>query len=1363
MKKFALLLTILMMPALAGAGYRTEAENISKAGVFKGATRNEGYLFRMLDTGSGLPDNNVRNMTMLPDGLMCIQTSSMLNIYDGAACRSYKYNAIEIPYTEYSGLNGSCYDPIWNVLWCTTRDHIWLFDLKSRTFEYDIAGRLSQIGVDEASVQTASIGEDGKLWLCTKDKRLLICDRDEHSVETVVLPNEMELPVVIHEHKGRMWVMSMNGVLAEYAPPIKDFRTIKKVPLESSEVLSSRMEMDITSGGDIWIMYDKALFRYEVQHDRFCEIRSIQSGSKDLFTTIALDNSDNLWVGTARSGVSFIDARDMGIHTFPYLEMIDGKKIYHHTDISKIYVDSDDGVWIATLSEGLLYWHRDIFHIDTIDNSTISGGNMNDESVKCMALDRDGGILVGTIHGLLRYDPSTRRVTIPYPRLKDELCISLHLDKGGNIWVGTFYNGAYRIDRNGHIRNYRYPDISVDMSYHESRPNLNCVRSFFEDREGNFWISVYGGVGRFDPATGAISLLRDNHPELARYMIIRDICDRGDGYLLMSGDNGRYMYSPADDTVVTNPLAEGCHVQTNQAIADRTNGLLWMATAEGLRVTDLVDESVYDVDTDEGMPAGNIMSIAQDAGGNIWAASFSSVSRVKAMRGEGGRLSFAVSNFNTSDGVSSGAFFQKSVLTAPDGKIYFGGAHGICEIDPGRLFQEKSAHRPMISSIMVGGKALETGKEFNGRVVLNDEIDRTDRIVLKHDETFLTFEFSNINYQNPQHTSYLFKLENFDKEWNLLTSSPLGKAQYTFLEPGEYRFLVKAANNGMDWGEPAEIRITIRPPFYRSIAAYVIYAILGIGALILIVYMIDRRARRRIRENREMEERRRKEELDQMKFRFFTNISHELRTPLSLIMLPLESVMKELKDSPVMSKLTTMHNNAEQLLSLVNHLLDFRKLEMGGEKLHLVIGNISEFTGNIASSFRDAAQKRGITLSIEDDMLNPIMAFDSTQMQKMQNNLLSNALKFTPDGGMIHIRLSQDEKRRMVLEVSDTGIGIPSEDLEHIFDRFYRSDNTELRTGSGIGLSLVKQYAEMHSGSISVVSEVGKGSTFTLVIPTDLSVDAVDKHQEVQAENESIDEVTDKEETVFKRQIMLVDDNKDFREYIVGELSSEYEVTAAEDGVQCLEMLKTSNPEVVICDVMMPNMDGFAVTKAIKSNIETSHIPVILLSARTSEDIRLEGYETGADAYLTKPFKLDILQARIRNLIEERSRRIASFSKDEKISPSEVTITTIDQRLMTRIMESIEKNMDNSEYSVEELSSDVGMHRMNLYRKIQSLAGMTPSEFIRAMRLKRAAQLLRDDPNLTVSEVSDMVGFNTQKYFTKYFKEMFGVPPSQYR
>lgn len=1307
----------------------------------------EEYLFRMLDTSSGLPDNNVRNMTMLPNGLMCIQTSSMLNLYDGASCRSYKYNAIEIPYTEYNGLSNAFYDGKEDVLWCTTRDHVWIFNFKTREFEYDLTDRLKKLGLNgDEDVRGLFIDSSGEYWIVTQDAKIWNCEGlgTAHSSH---LPEGMSLPVDMDEYEGRVWMISMNGKLAEYDPGLGNFRTLHDIPVKTPAGASSRMEMDIAKDGGIWIMYDKALIRYDIHTKKFRNISAIPSESRDLYTTICLDKNDNLWIGSARSGVSILKKDSGRIKNLPHIELTDGKKIYHHTDISKIYVDDREGVWVATQSEGLLYRHEDIIHLETINNGSLLKGDMNDESVKCMVEDCDGTILVGTIHGLLRYNPETREMSIPFKRLKNELCISLYRDSKDRIWVGTFYNGAFCID-DGDIRQYKYQDTSVEFSYHESSPNFNCVRSFHEDDDGNFWISVYGGVGRFDPVSGKIDMIRDNHPEVGRFMIVRDICSRPDGKMLISGENGRFLYIPSEDIVETDPESEECHTQTNQAITDN-RGLLWIATAEGLRVTDLKSGIAYSVNEHNGLPAGNIMSIEADDFGNIWAASFSYVSRIRPVEDSEGRYSFSIATYGKQDGVESGAFFQKSVLKHSNGHIYFGGAHGICEVIPQDTYQDKAEVTPLITSIDVAGRIIETWEE---------------RLVINYDETFITFEFSNLNYINPSHTTYMYKLENFDKEWRRSSSTGPGRAQYTYLEPGDYTFMVKAADNDTDWSQTAMIDIVVRPPFYKSLAAYVIYILLTLVVVSVFVIWQIRQTRRKIQENKEKEKQRQRENLDQMKFKFFTNISHELRTPLSLIILPLESVMKEMEGSALMPKLQTMHNNASQLLSLVNHLLDFRKLEMSGERLHLKPGNISEFISSMVMSFKDAAQKSNIMLSLEDTMEKPMMVFDNDQMQKIANNLLSNALKFTPEGGFINVRLSQTDDRMMLLEVSDTGIGIPAKDMDRIFDRFYRSGNTDLRTGSGIGLSLVKQYVEMHSGSINVRSEIGKGSTFTVLIPMNLHAEETPEDAvAVEMDRNSTEDADPHTEDNGRRHIMVVDDNPDFREYLVGELSDIYEVTAAEDGRQCIDMLRTANPEVIICDVMMPNMDGFEVVRTIKSNIETSHIPVILLSARTSEDIRLEGYETGADAYLTKPFKLDILLARVRNLIEERNRRIASFSKSGDISPSEVTITTIDQKLLAKIMECIEKNMANAEYSVEELSSDVGMHRMNLYRKIQSIAGMTPSEFIRTMRLKRAAQLLLSDPNLTIAEVSDMVGFNTQKYFTKHFKEMFGVTPSQYR
>ena len=402
-------------------------------------------------------------------------------------------------------------------------------------------------------------------------------------------------------------------------------------------------------------------------------------------------------------------------------------------------------------------------------------------------------------------------------------------------------------------------------------------------------------------------------------------------------------------------------------------------------------------------------------------------------------------------------------------------------------------------------------------------------------------------------------------------------------------------------------------------------------------------------------------------------------------------------------------------------------------------------------TFSPAAIEKGVGLEYTDLSSNPMASFDASKMLKVVNNLLSNSLKFTPPGGSVCVSLSDNPQGELVLRVSDTGIGIPAEEFAQVFDKFFRSSNAAEITGSGIGLSLVKEYVEMHEGTISVESEEGKGTTFTVTLPpgVDTPVEQPSAESAEEPQNE-------------KKHILVVDDNADFRQYLRDELQPLYHVTVAVDGADALEKLKTVEPDVIVSDVMMPGINGFDLTKAVKENVETSHIPVILLTARLSDDVRTEGYQYGADSYITKPFRMEMLLARIKNLLEEREKRMKSFSTKAEVTPMHVTITTVDEKLMTRITGFLEQNMDNTEYSVEQLAADVGMHRMNLYRKIQSLFGMTPSEFIRTMRLKRAAQLLTDDPNLNVNEVADMVGFNTPKYFSKYFKEFFGVLPSQY-
>lgn len=1314
----------------------------------------EAYIFRQIDSNSGLPDNNVRNMLMLPNGLMCIQTSTMLNLYDGSDCQSYAFNPIRIPYQEYAGLSHLYYDPSHRI-WFSNRDRTYFFDLSSREFEYDPQTRPGAFDLGGETLVSYFQSVENDVWILSDAGRLWHCNGETGAAQAIERPQALKAPLTMARTGSQVWMLSLNGALACYDLKLNTFTSLLRDIIPQGP--SSRMEMVAASNGDLWILFDRDLLCYRVVEGRMQRISTVPlRGADDIHTTIAIDRDDTLWIGSAKSGITLLDTRTLAVRNLPWLELPDGKRIDHNTDISKIYVDPHDGVWIATLTEGLFYWHRNIFRLRTVNNATLAQGRMPDENVKCLIEESDGRILLGTIKGLLRYDPQSGKVTVPYPELGDELCISLYRDRRSRIWLGTFHHGAYCIDK-GRIRHYFYRNMpSVDVSYRAATPNLNCVRSFHEDADGNFWICVYGGLGRFDPESGAIELLRDRHPELARFMLTRGLCET-EGRLLVTSDNGRYRYEPAADRVISDDSDPRQHVPCNQALVDG-RGFVWVASSDGLHVK-TSDDGDFRLTTREGLPNDNILGLALDELGNLWAATFSHLSRIRPVR-EGTRLTFAVTSFGTADGMEAGALFQNALTVGADGRLYAGGAHGFCILDPSALYQPACDTAPMLTSLRIYDRPVEIGARYEGRCILPRELPQTEHIELRHDESFVTFGFSNLNYINPKHTVYRYMLKNFDKEWNEIHAQGAGTATYTLLEPGDYVFRVIASDNDFNWGDAcAEVAVTIRPPWWKSTVALVVYVLLALLTVAAGALFTVRHFQRKVERRRREEEMRRKEEVDQMKFRFFTNISHELRTPLSLIILPLEGILRRLpENSSLQAPLQTIHRHATRLLSLVNHLLDFRKLEMHGERLNLARGDIAEFVERLVETFGDAAREKEVDLAFDYRMTTPYMAFDATQMYKIVSNLVSNALKFTPKGGSVTVRLMQPEPELMRLEVADTGIGIPAEDLPHIFERFYQSTQNAAPQGSGIGLCLVKQYAEMHGGTAEVESTSGRGSIFRVEIPMTL-------HAAEPAAEEAVEEQapTKNDEHPHKRsRLLVIEDNAEFRAYMADELAAEFEIVQASDGEQGVRKAHKYRPDIIVCDVMMPRMDGFEVCKRLKNDIDTSHIPIMLLTARADDDVRREGYEAGADAYISKPFNMEVFLARIHNLIEERRRRIRSFSTGVDVAPSQMTVTPLDRKLLDKITECVERNIGNPNYSVEELSSDVAMHRMNLYRKLQSLTGMTPSEFLRTMRLKRAAQLFAQDSGLSVTEVAEMVGFNTPKYFTRYFREMFGCTPSQY-
>jgi signal transduction histidine kinase/DNA-binding response OmpR family regulator len=709
-------------------------------------------------------------------------------------------------------------------------------------------------------------------------------------------------------------------------------------------------------------------------------------------------------------------------------------------------------------------------------------------------------------------------------------------------------------------------------------------------------------------------------------------------------------------------------------------------------------------------------------------------------------------------------------MKTKSGELIFGGPSGFNIINPDKI--RKSAYHPKIAftGLQILNNDVEPGEQINHRVLLQQSISKTQSIDLKYKENVFSIEFASLDFSHSSRDKYAYMLKGFNPDW-LYADGNQRRVTYTNLDPGHYTFKVKILNADGSWSDEKTMQINIAPPFWRTPLAYILYALTIIGILFLARKIMLDRVHMRFEMQQQRREAERAHTLDKLKTKFFTNVSHEFRTPLSLIISPLDKIIKNTGDEDQKKQLNLVHRNAKRLLSLVNQLLDFRKIEVQGVKLYRSIGDIIKFAKDISYSFTDVAEKKGMQFSVSSNVDSLEIYFDKDKVEKIIFNLLSNAFKYTHDNGTVSVQLiytppSFDKQEgTLTIEVRDNGIGIPADKHEKIFESFFQTDVPEsmVNQGTGIGLAITKEFVKLHNGVITVRSEPEKGTCFTVTLP------AKKIHEpSVQSITNSISK-EDAEQIVFeeshsngkKKTIVIVEDNEDLRFYLKENLRNHYHIEEATNGKEGWEKTKLINPDLVVSDIMMPLMDGIELARKIKTYILTAHIPVILLTAMGSEERQIEGFEAGVNDYITKPFSFEILDSRIKNLLAQQKLLQKRFQKQIEVNPGEITITSVDEKFLKQALEVVEKFMDNPDFSVEDFSREMYMSRVALYKKILSLTGKAPLEFIRSMRLKRAAQLLAKS-GMSIAEIAYEVGFNNPKNFTKYFKEEFKVLPSQY-
>lgn len=788
--------------------------------------------------------------------------------------------------------------------------------------------------------------------------------------------------------------------------------------------------------------------------------------------------------------------------------------------------------------------------------------------------------------------------------------------------------------------------------------------------------------------------------------------------------------------------------------------ILWLAHKQGLTAWDLKNDSLHWFDVNNGLCDNLINSITQDNHGNMWLATSNGLSILEVTPDTQEGLDFSFKNLSTRDGLPENHFNSHSACKLSSGDLLLGGTSGYTSINPNKL-TEKS--RPLakvyFTNLTIGNQHIEVDSIYEGRKLLTTVLGRAPSLSVRYDDYLISIEFAAGDLLNADKIRYAYKLKGLNTQWYYTNEN---KVAFTTLPPGNYKLLIKACNSDGIWNDEAsELNITVSSPIYLSNVAIILYILFAIGMISYVIYRFKKHHYIRLEQQRAKLEQEQKLLLNEMKLKFFTNISHDLRTPLTLIISPLQMLLSETLDDGIRKKLNTINKNAQLLLTSINSLLDFRKLDVGAETAHYKSGDIVNFIREICSTFQEYALDHTINFCFMCEVENLNMSFDPVKIKKVMNNLLSNAFKYTPDKGEINVHLYREDDNVCIC-VADNGQGIIDKDKKHIFERFYQVQQTSEKTGSGIGLHIANEYVHLHKGTISVTDNFPKGSVFTVKLP--IVTYASEKEEllpELLNNDKAPNELPVPNAEELRYTILLVDDNKDFCSFMSEYLSDEYAIQVAYNGAEALKILEKNSVNIVISDIMMPVMNGTELCRQIKTNMQWSHIPVILLTARMAEEYKSEGFEQGADDYIVKPFDFKLLKLRIRKFIEWTEKSHRKFSQKIEVTPNEITITPLDEQFIEKAIKIVEERMSDSDFSVEMLGAELGLSRSHLYKKLMCITGKGPAEFIRIIRLKRSKQLLKESQK-QIAEIAYEVGFSSPKRFTVNFKNEFGISPSDY-
>ena len=1320
------------------------------------------YTFKHIGTKEGLSNGFVLDMAIDGQGFVWAATESGLNRLTGDDNTQYKKSNSGLVSNELTALH---YDKRTDVLWIASQqDGISLFDCRTQQF----SSLTTKNGLCTNRIIDLAPAEDGGIWILHKEGEIQHYNTTTHEFTDYTKDNVQGLSgqnlTCMDDGNGHLYIgHTRNGmsILDLKEMTAKNFRYQPGNPQSLPGDYVRSIIMDHLN--NIWIGTKHGMGLFDPLTGSCINIRHIVGNTHPLagdnIHCITEMQDHTLWVASDLGGISVLN-----LHDFPnkHPEETELVNITHlnsalsSPNTRRLLQDDFGNIWISNYSTGLDFIANYQSRFKILPYYMANDGEKIAKRIYGIKTGKDDSLWLGGENelSLCKGNRVIKSWDLsPYQKRAMSLLYIIEESREGMLWLGINDEGV--ICFNPKTESFKHIDLGVE--------SLD-IHAFFEDEEGKMWIGSEAGV--YSYYKGNVKREDEINRRLKSPVVYAIAEDEQGKMWIGSLGGGVQVFDEKGNLVETLTTDNGlCSDNINQIYKDAEGGM-WIATYNGLvYIKDTNHPRQWEIyDEHQGLDDSHIRAIQQDRSGNIWVSTYTNIAYWNKYRQK-------FNNYDHYNGVSMGGFVESGAAISKSGTVYFSSPDGVCYFNPAIIVAAKQQISPIR---LIACEGYVRQQDGGGNRILT--LDTDGALRLPHNENSFRISFTVADYSQIGQVEYTYQMKGLDNSWY----DTDGENEVTFrnIVPGKYTFKVKARLKNGEWDEShvLEIPIVIAPPFWFTWYAFVVYVILFLMAVWFYVRSYKRKILLRNSLELERQKNLHEQSLNNERLRFYTNITHELRTPLTLIIGPLEDLVNDARLPEAYSlKIKMIHDSALRLLNLINQLLEFRKTETQNRRLTVSRGNLSSLVTEIGLRYKELNRNEKVKVYIDIDQLRQKVWFDTDVIQTIVNNLLSNAVKYTQEGKICLSMHQIEEADNLYIEisVSDTGYGIDENALPHIFDRYYQAEGKHQASGTGIGLALVKSLVQLHEGTLSVKSKLGKGTTFSFRILSDNPyTDALHKETETAVPENTEVQAEEFEETNQRPVLLIVEDNADIREYVSTAFQEHYKIVTACNGKEGFELALQHTPNIIVSDIMMPEMDGIELCRAIKDDMRTSHIPVILLTAKDSLHDKEEGYDSGADSYLTKPFSASLLRSRIHNLLKTRRKLAQKFADaipqktdgnipdDHKEEPAQ-ELNRLDREFLDKLTSLIETNLDMEEMDIAFMTDKMNMSYSTLYRKVKALTNLSVSEFTCKIKIKNSMRLLQSG-RYNITEVALMTGFNNLSYFRKCFKKECGMSPSEY-